>query len=302
MILHRLTPISRFIPFVIFIGYLLVANSLLAQSTTSTGSIQGTLTDPSGAIVEGAKVSITNRDTGQTLHFTTSSAGAYNSGALVPGNYSVRAEAVGFKTVEEGVIVKVGVVSGINFSLQLGAANTVVEVAEQTVVVNTEQPSVQGVLNKEQIENLPVNGRNFLDLAQLEPGVQIQDGSDFDPTKVGFSSISVGGRFGRTARIEVDGVDVSDETVGTTTENIPASAIDEFQISQSTLDLSNELTSSGAVNVTTRSGTNDYHGEGFAYFRDSVFSAALPAPPPPRLPCNRHMPGIRTVAILAGRS
>jgi hypothetical protein len=186
--------------------------------------------------------------------------------------------------VEEGVIVKVGVVSGINFSLQLGAANTVVEVAEQTVVVNTEQPSVQGVLNKEQIENLPVNGRNFLDLAQLEPGVQIQDGSDFDPTKVGFSSISVGGRFGRTARIEVDGVDVSDETVGTTTENIPASAIDEFQISQSTLDLSNELTSSGAVNVTTRSGTNDYHGEGFAYFRDSVFSAALPAPPPPAPP------------------
>ena len=285
MISHRLTPISRFIPFVIFIGYLLLAaNSLLAQSTTSTGSIQGTLTDPSGAIVEGAKVSITNRDTGQTLHFTTSSAGAYNSGALVPGNYSVRAEAAGFKTVEEGVIVKVGVVSGINFSLQLGAANTVVEVAEQTVVVNTEQPSVQGVLNKEQIENLPVNGRNFLDLAQLEPGVQIQDGSDFDPTKVGFSSISVGGRFGRTARIEVDGVDVSDETVGTTTENIPASAIDEFQISQSTLDLSNELTSSGAVNVTTRSGTNDYHGEGFAYFRDSVFSAALPAPPPPAPP------------------
>jgi hypothetical protein len=285
VISHRLTPISRFIPFVIFIGYLLLAaNSLLAQSTTSTGSIQGTLTDPSGAIVEGAKVSITNRDTGQTLHFTTSSAGAYNSGALAPGNYSVRAEAAGFKTVEEGVIVKVGVVSGINFSLQLGAANTVVEVAEQTVVVNTEQPSVQGVLNKEQIENLPVNGRNFLDLAQLEPGVQIQDGSDFDPTKVGFSSISVGGRFGRTARIEVDGVDVSDETVGTTTENIPASAIDEFQISQSTLDLSNELTSSGAVNVTTRSGTNDYHGEGFAYFRDSVFSAALPAPPPPAPP------------------
>jgi hypothetical protein len=285
VILHRLTPISKVIPFVIFIAcVLLAANSLLAQSTTSTGSIQGTLTDPSGAIVEGAKVSITNRDTGQILHFITSSAGAYNSGALVPGNYSVRAEAAGFKTVEEGVIVKVGVVSGINFSLQLGAANTVVEVAEQTVAVNTEQPSVQGVLNKEQIENLPVNGRNFLDLAQLEPGVQIQDGSDFDPTKVGFSSISVGGRFGRTARIEVDGVDVSDETVGTTTENIPASAIDEFQISQSTLDLSNELTSSGAVNVTTRSGTNDYHGEGFAYFRDSVFSAALPAPPPPAPP------------------
>ena len=76
---------------------------------------------------------------------------------------------------------------------------------------------MQGVLTSEQIENLPVNGRNFLDLAQLEPGVQIQDGQNFDPTKAGYSSISFGGRFGRTARINVDGIDVSDETVGTTT-------------------------------------------------------------------------------------
>ena len=252
-----------------------------AQSTTATGNIQGLLTDPSGAVVEGAKITIKNKDTGNAISTTTSSVGTYNSGTLVPGNYSVRADAAGFKSVEQGVIVRVGVVSGVNFTLQLGVSNTVIEVAEQTVAVNTEQPTVQGVLNREQIENLPVNGRNFLDLAQLEPGVQIQDGGDFDPTKVGFSSISVGGRFGRTARIEVDGVDISDETVGTTTENIPASAIDEFQISQSTLDLSTDLTSSGAVNVTTRSGTNAYHGEGFALFRSSDLAAALPGPPSP---------------------
>jgi len=274
--------LARFIPVIIIAVFVLwIAAPLFAQSTVATGSIQGALTDPSGAVVAGAKITITNKDTGQVLHVTTSSAGTYNSGALVPGEYSVRAEAAGFKTTEEGVVVKVGVVSGVNLSLEVGAANTVVTVAEQTVAVNTEQASVQGVLSKDQIENLPVNGRNFLDLAQLEPGVQIQDGADFDPTKVGFSSISVGGRFGRTARIEVDGVDVSDETVGTTTENIPASAIDEFQISQSTLDLSNELTSSGAVNVTTRSGSNNYHGEGFALFRDSAFSAPLPGPPSP---------------------
>ncbi len=274
--------LARLIPvFIIAVFVLWIAAPILAQSTVATGNIQGTLTDPSGGVVAGAKITITNKDTGQLLRVTTSSAGTYNSGALVPGEYTVRAEAAGFKTVEQGVVVKVGVVSGVNLSLEVGAANTVVTVAEQSVTVNTEQATVQGVLNKDQIENLPVNGRNFLDLAQLEPGVQIQDGADFDPTKVGFSSISVGGRFGRTARIEVDGVDVSDETVGTTTENIPASAIDEFQISQSTLDLSNELTSSGAVNVTTRSGSNNFHGEGFALFRDSSFSAPLPGPPSP---------------------
>ena len=98
------------------------------------------------------------------------------------------------------------------------------------IAVNTQQATVQGVLTTEQIENLPINGRNFLDLAQLEPGVQIQDGGNFDPTKNGFSSISFGGR-SADRRIEVDGLDISDETVGTTTQNVPASGIQEFRSS-----------------------------------------------------------------------
>jgi len=253
----------------------------LAQTTISSGSIQGTVTDPSGAGIPGAKITITSKETGQTQKLSSSSSGLYSTVALNPGNYTVRVEAPNFKTAELNVVVQVGVVTPGNVRLEVGTASTTVEVASSAVQVNTEQASVQGVLTKDQIENLPVNGRNFLDLAQLEPGVQIQDGADFDPTKVGFSSISFGGRFGRTARIEVDGVDVSDETVGTTTENIPSSAIQEFQLSQSSLDLSNELTSSGAVNVITRSGTNDFHGEGFALFRDSDLSAALPGPPAP---------------------
>jgi len=77
----------------------------------------------------------------------------------MPGNYALRAEAEGFRTVEEGLVVRVGVISAVNLTLQVGATNTVVRVAEEAVAVNTEQPSVQGVLNKEQIENLPVNGR-----------------------------------------------------------------------------------------------------------------------------------------------
>jgi hypothetical protein len=98
--------------------------------------------------------------------------------------------------------------------LLVGAGDQVLDVTSSTLQVNTQQAIVQGVLSSQQIENLPLNGRNFLDLAQLEPGVQIQDGQNFDPTKAGYSSISFGGCYGRTARIEVDGVDVSDETVG----------------------------------------------------------------------------------------
>jgi len=247
-----------------------------AQTTVGTGSIVGTVTDATGAVVAGAKVVITNTDTGVPVDLTSNSAGAYNSGALTPGNYKVQVSAKGFATFSQPVALKVGNTATINPKLQVGQESQIIEVQGSEVVVNTEQAEVQGVLDSRQIENLPVNGRNFLDLAQLEPGVQIQDGQNFDPTKAGYSSISFGGRFGRTARIDVDGVDVSDETVGTTTQDIPASAINQFQLSQSSLDLSNDLTSSGAVNVTTKSGTNAYHGEAFGLFRDRSVGGANP--------------------------
>ena len=261
---------------------LLSSALLLAQSTVGTGSIQGVVTDKTGAVLSGAKVTITNKATAGAIHVTTSSAGTYSSGPMQAGDYTVRVEAKSFKTAELAVTAQVGVVSAGNVKLEPGQESQVVQVQSTEIAVNTEQSTVQGVLTASQIDNLPVNGRNFLDLAQLEPGVQIQEGSTFDPTKNGFSSISFQGRFGRTARIEVDGVDISDETVGTTTQNIPASAIQEFNISQSSLDLSTELTSSGAVEVSTRSGANDLHGEAFGLFRGNQAAAALPgatAPP-----------------------
>jgi Carboxypeptidase regulatory-like domain len=271
---------------------LLLSLSMLGQSTVGSGSIVGTVTDPSGAVVNGAKVTITNTATGQTIETTSNSAGAYASGALLPGSYKVQVSTKGFSTVSSTVVVQVGNTSTVNAKMSLGQETTTIEVQGAAVQVNTEQPTVQGVLTATQIENLPVNGRNFLDLAQLEPGVQIQDGQNFDPTKAGYSSISFGGRFGRTARIEVDGVDVSDETVGTTTTDVPASAIQEFQISQSSLDLSSELTSSGAVNVTTKSGTNGLHGEAFGQLRDSsIGAAALPTPPGFSAPYQRSQYG-----------
>jgi Carboxypeptidase regulatory-like domain len=271
---------------------LLLSPTLLsAQADVGNGNIVGSVTDPSGAVVSGAKITVTEKSKGISLARTSDSKGAFTSGALIPGNYTVRVEAPGFKTSEVPVVVQVDNTAAANIKLEVGQTSQVVEVEASTVQVNTEQPTVQGVITENQIANLPVNGRNFLDLAQLEPGVQIQDGQNFDPTKAGYSSISFGGRFGRTARIEVDGVDVSDETVGTTTTDIPSSAIQEFQISQSSLDMSTELTSSGAVNVTTKSGTNGFHGEAFGQFRDSDVAASLPVPPGFTAPFQRSQYG-----------
>ncbi len=240
---------------------------MFSQTTVSQGSIQGTITDPSGAVLRGAKITITNKATGQVVTTTANSSGTYSSGALLPGNYTLRVEAKGFKTTEMPVLVQVAVTSAGNIKLELGQESQVVEVQASSIQVNTEQATVQGVLSGDQIDKLPVDGRNFLDLAALEPGVQIQDGATFDPTKAGYSSISINGVNGRNPRIELDGIDISDETVGTTTQNVALGSIQEFNISRSGLDLSTELTSSGAVNVTTRSGTNALHGQAFYNFR-----------------------------------
>src|SRR6266436_427187 len=250
-----------------------------AQAGLSTGSIQGTILDPKGSSVPSARVSITSKGTGARLDPEVSPTGTYSSGPLAPGDYVVRIEAAGFKVVEFPVTVQVGNIANVPVTLEIGSENTVVTVEGTAVSVNTEQATIQGVVTTDQIQNLPINGRNFLDLAQLEPGVQIQDGGDFDPTKKGFSSISFGGRFGRTARIEVDGLDISDETVGTTTQNVPVNSIQEFQVSQSNLDLATELTSSGTVNITTKSGTNTIHGDGFFNYRSDGTSAKFGDPP-----------------------
>ena len=256
---------------------LLVTHPLLGQTTIGTGSIVGAVTDPSGAVISKAQVTITNTGTGEIVELLTNSAGEYNSGALLPGNYKIEVSVKGFISIEKAASVQIGTTTAWNVAVRIGDERQVIEVKSSDIRVNTEQATVGGVLSAQQIASLPVNGRNFLDLAQLEPGVQIQDAADFG--KDGFSSVSFGGRFGHTARVEVDGVDVSDENFGTATMNVPASGILEFQLSQSSLDLSTELTSSGAVNVATRSGTNNLHGEIFGFFRDSSLAAALPAPP-----------------------
>lgn len=238
------------------------------QATIQAGSIQGTITDPSGAVVPGATVTISSVDTGQKKTLTSTSTGAYNSGPLTPGNYKVTVEKQGFSTSTLTTVVSIGNIAQGNLKLALSGTNQVIEVQTGANQVNTEQATVQGVLTSGQIEALPINGRNFMDSAQLEPGVQIQDASNFDPTKTGYAGISIGGRQGRTTRIEVDGLDITDETVGSTTYNPPTESIQEFQVSQSSLDFSTELTSSGAVNVATKSGTNTYHGDAFYLFRD----------------------------------
>ena len=249
----------------------------LAPAQHIRGALEGTVTDQNQALVQGAAISVKSVSTGVETKVATDAQGRFSLQNLEAGNYTVSVEKTGFrKSITTDVVVKVGSVTPMNIGLEVGNAQEVVEVvsvAEATV--DTTRPTVDGVVTPKQIENLPLNGRNFLDLAQQEPGVQVRDGGDFDPTKNQMVGVSMGGRSGRSTRIQVDGVDITDETVGTTTTNISNETIQEFQVSRSTLDASTDLTSSGAINIVTRSGSNEFHGAGFAFFRDQRWSSDL---------------------------
>jgi hypothetical protein len=245
------------------------------QATNAAGAIQGTIGDPKGAILPGATVTITNVDTTAQKVLVTDSNGFYSIASLVPGRYRIAVTAPGFATTTATVTVQIGNTTNGDIKLKVGNATEQVIVSSEALQVNTSQSTVEGVLTAQQIDNLPISGRNFLDLSQLEPGVQLQDGAGFDPTKGGYSSVSFNGVNGRTARILLDGQDISDETVGTSTLNVSSGSIEEFQVSRSSLDISNELTSSGAITVSTRSGANAIHGQAFGLLRDQRAGDAL---------------------------
>jgi Carboxypeptidase regulatory-like domain len=253
---------------------LVLCGSLLVAQTVGTGSIVGIVSDPAGKPLSDTRVEITNKDKRARIHVITSSVGLYSSGPIQPGDYELLVEIKGFNPALLSVTVQVGNATRADVRMKAGPGVGQVQVPGGATV-NIEQAGVQSVVNGEQIEKLPINGRNFLDLAQLEPEIQMQDGGLFEG-KDGLSAISFVDRFGRSERITVDGVDISDETVGSTTQNIPASAILEFQLAQSLPDLSTGLTSSGAVNIITRSGSNQIHGAVFGVFSGDQGAAALP--------------------------
>lgn len=250
--------------------------------STNGGSIQGTITDPSGAAVPGAEVKVFGTDTGFSRTLKTDGAGYYSIGPLTPGAYKVTVSSAGFQSLAVTTVIRVGTTTPGTFKLSLGQSSETVEVNAGSIQVNADQPGVSDVLTSQQIESLPINGRNFLDVAQIEPGVILQAGGSFDPTKAGYSALSVGGVSGRTTRILLDGQDITDETVGTTIFNVSQGAIGEFQLNRSTQDVSGDVTSTGQVLVTTKTGTNGFHGELFYNFQDSraLFATEFGSQPP----------------------
>jgi hypothetical protein len=273
----RRISVKKLLGFVVVV-FAFVGMSFGQAISVNGGSIQGTITDPSGAVVPGANVTITATDMGTIRVLTTDSAGFYSIGPLNPGAYNVTITHEGFQKLSVTTVVRTGTATNGNFKLPLGESSQTVEVNAGAVQVNTEQVGISGVITTAQLDTLPVNGRNILDFAQLQPGVQLQPGGDsdggFDPTKAGYSALSFSGISGRTTRILLDGQDITDENVGTTIYNVSQGSVGEMQVNRSVSDVSGEISASGSVLASTRSGTNSFHGQLFYDFQDQRVGAA----------------------------
>jgi hypothetical protein len=249
--------------------------ALYAQ--VDTGSITGTITDPSGAVINGAKVTLTNQGTGASLSTTTSSDGVYKFSPVRVGTYKLQATSQGFQTTTQtDVVVNIGSNVALNFTLKPGSQTETIEVTTSAPVLQNQDASVGQVVEQREVNNLPLNGRNFTFLAQLVQGVNSPQADTRGNAASG--AFSANGFRPAQNNYMLDGIDNNSDTVdflnGTNYVVLPpVDAIQEFKVQ--TTDFSAEFGRSGAavLNATLKSGTNDYHGSLWEFFRNDKLDA-----------------------------
>src|SRR5262245_14618848 len=241
-----------------------------AQQTA--GNITGRIVDAQGAAVPGVTVTAKNPQTGFTRTDVSDGEGIYRLTALPVGNYDVSAELSGFTTYNrKDVVVNVAQTTDLNVELTLAGVTESVNVTAEVSLMKTSDSSVGGVVDVTKIESLPLNGRQFANLAVTIPGVGL--GFHSDPTKTTQYSPQIAGGNGRNVNYQIDGGDNNDDTVGGLLQLFPLEAIQEFNFVTQRYKAEYGRSNGGVMNIVTKSGTNDPHGSWFTAMRDKSMNA-----------------------------
>lgn len=275
----------------LFISTLVFCSSGVAQ--TSDAEIAGGIKDPSGTAVASAKVTLTNQDSGLARTIAADGEGRYRF-AVQPGNYALRIEAPGFRTeTVTNLVLNIGIHVDKDIALTVGNVQDAITVAGDIPPVDTTSGEVAGVVTQLQIDTLPVNTRQYLNLALLMPG------TTQDASRTFYNNVEIGGggRFYANG-FAVDGVTNTWAEQGEPRQNFPEGAVQEFKVNTNQFKAEQGMAMGGVVNIATKSGTNAFHGEAFEYFRNAVLNhdntftqQALQAVGGGRAPFNRNQYG-----------
>jgi hypothetical protein len=250
---------------------------LAASAQLYTGSVTGVVTDPSGGTVPSGKVTLVDQDKGFSYTVTTDSGGRYLLRAIPPGTYKITVEAKNFETQSQ-IDVKLDVSQNIaiDFSLKVGASSTTVEVKADSVHLQTEDAVTGQLVNRKFVNDLPLVDRNFTNLTYLAPGITETDAPNSKNSLGGLNFNSNGSRNG-TADLLIDGASATNFEQNSGIQNVPytpsVDSVEEFRVQQTNFTAEYGFAGGTVINVITRSGTNQFHGSGYEFFRNSVMDA-----------------------------
>ena len=274
------------ISFICAVAVILAASLLLAspiahaQGVGASGSLSGTVSDPTGAVIPKGTVTAEDVARGIRLSATVDANGQYRFTNLLPGTYDLTAQIPGFQTLlQKGVVITVGQVANLDFHLQVATTSSVVEVSAAPPVVETERGSQSNTITQQYIDDLPIDRRDYLNFTLLLPGVsdstRIADDQDFRVKQTPQSGLSFYGSNGRGNSVTVDGGETGDDAGGVRL-TVSQDAVQEFQVNRSNYGADLGGATGASVNIVTKSGTNEVHGTLYSYFRNDGLDARDP--------------------------
>jgi outer membrane receptor for ferrienterochelin and colicin len=258
-----------------FAVVIVLLNALCLGQGVATGDLHITVKDPKGSVVTNATITARDPAKGTERSTTGNVQGEYRIVALAPGKYTVIIDAPGFAKLEaENVTVNVGQMADLPVTLTLASTKEVVNVSSEAATVETQRTSTTDTIDQRRIDNLPINGRNYINFALTESQVVRDNAPNTGAAPT--SGLNLNGQRARSNLVNVDGVDATDNSVNGVRSTVSQEAVQEFQIITNSYAAEYGRASGGVVNIVTRSGTNDFHGTAFGYLRNRDFQAVNP--------------------------